>query len=242
MSDWPPKRASPDGDRIALDSEESGDLDEALQQAIEAVEAVAAGRPADEDADAERDPDPPETALEGSSGAEAADSEDTTIGLETQDTLRIELEEMRQRTTRTLADFDNYRKRIEREKQAQERYNGMEVLRGLLDIVDNLERALASDGPVDDLKTGVEMTLRQAEGLLRRHGVSRIDADGAAFDPSLHEAVSRLEQDGVSEPTVTAVLQSGYQMHERLLRPARVAVAVPPAEPVDVGHETEEEG
>ena len=162
--------------------------------------------------------------------AEAVGAEDTTAGIDTTETLRVELEELRQRSTRTLADFDNYRKRVEREKRSQELYNGMEVLRGLLDIVDNLERALASEGAVDDLKTGVEMTLRQTEVLLHRHGVRRIEADGAPFDPSLHEAVSRLEQDGLTEPEVTAVLQSGYQMHERLLRPVRVAVAVPAAE------------
>ncbi len=201
-------------DEYELEADDTQDLDDAMREALEAVErsedeleiaARAAGAGGDEEAGAE--PDGPEFAR-----------------------LQEELAELRDRSVRTLADFDNYRKRVEREKQAQQRYDGMEVLRGLLDIVDNLERALASDGPVDDLKAGVELTLRQAEDLLRRHGVSRIEADGEPFDPSLHEAVSRLEDDGVSEPRVTAVLQSGYQMHERLLRPVRVAVAVPATE------------
>lgn len=226
MSEWSPGRNdAPDPDRIALDSDDGSDLDEALQEAIEAVEAAEAA----EVVDAAHQP-APEVATGGDDAgtATAISSEDTTVGLETITSLRVEIEELRRRATRTLADFDNYRKRVEREKQAQERYNGMEVLRSLLDIVDNLERALESDGPVGDLKAGVEMTLRQAEGLLGRHGVSRIEADGALFDPSVHEAVSRLDEESVDEPTVTAVLQSGYQMHERLLRPARVAVAVPP--------------
>lgn len=213
MSDSPPKKADgTDSDRIDVDGEPGTDLDEVLREAVDAV--------------ATRTPETKEEGVTDEAGAE-----DTTVGIDTTETLRVELEELRQRSTRTLADFDNYRKRVEREKRSQELYSGMEVLRGLLDIVDNLERALASDGPVDDLKTGVEMTLRQTEGLLRRHGVRRIEADGAPFDPSLHEAVSRLEQEGLTEPQVTAVLQSGYQMHERLLRPVRVAVAVPAAEP-----------
>ena len=235
MNDWPPGREdSPDPDRIALDTEAGDDLDEALQEAVEAVEAVEAAG-----ADAPGTEKGIEVVDEESG---EIDGEATTLGLEATATLRVELEELRQRSTRTLADFDNYRKRIEREKRTQERYNGMEVLRALLDIVDNLERALASDGPVDDLKAGVELTLRQAEGLLHRHGVSRIEADGAIFDPSLHEAVSRLEQEGISDPQVTAVLQSGYQMHERLLRPARVAVAVPAAERAEIDPSGDEEG
>ena len=204
-----------EGERFALEGEDSGDVDEALREAVEAVERVLHDG---------AEPPEHETTELGVSGTEEigqVPGEVPTAGL------REELSELRERSTRTLADFDNYRKRVDRERQDQQRYNGMEVLRGLLDIVDNLERALASEGPVEDLKTGVELTLRQTRELLRRHHVSLIEADGAAFDPTVHEAVARHEEEDVCEPIVRTVLQSGYKMHDRLLRPARVAVAVP---------------
>lgn len=147
--------------------------------------------------------------------------------------LEREIEDLRDRSARTLADFDNYRKRAERERQEIRRYAFMEPLRDLLDVVDNLERAVAAPGSADDLKQGVEMTLRQLADVLRRHGVSRVEAEGRAFDPTVHEAVSRQESAEVEEPTVSAELQKGYTLHDRLVRPSRVVVAVPAEEGPD---------
>jgi len=142
--------------------------------------------------------------------------------------LRQEIADLRDRSMRTLADFDNYRKRAEKERAEMRRHAAAETVRDFLEVVDNLERALSAAGSADDLRTGVEMILRQIEDLLRRHGVERVAAEGEAFDPAVHEAVSRQEDPQVSEPRVVHVMQTGYRMHERLLRPARVVVAVPP--------------
>lgn len=145
-------------------------------------------------------------------------------------TLRREIADLRDRSVRTLADFDNYRKRSERERRDAVRYAAAAPLGDLLEVVDNLGRALAAGGTADDLKLGVEMTLRQLEDVLRRHGVESVPASGERFDPAHHEAVSRLEDPDVEAPTVVEELQRGYRLHDRLLRPARVVVAVPPDE------------
>ena len=94
-------------------------------------------------------------------------------------------------------------------------------------MVDNLERALESEGSAADLKLGVDMIRKQLETILSRHGVERVAALGEPFDPTVHEAVMRVEDAGVDEPRVRGELQSGYVLHDRLLRPAMVKVAVP---------------
>lgn len=142
--------------------------------------------------------------------------------------LRTELEEMRNQRMRTLADFDNFRKRAEREKGDIKRYALIEPLRELLPVIDNLERALQADGSVEDLKLGVEMTLTQLREMMRRRGLQQVPAAGHPFDPAVHDAVSRFEDETVSQPTVADELQSGYLLHDRLLRPAMVRVAMPP--------------
>jgi molecular chaperone GrpE len=141
--------------------------------------------------------------------------------------LEREIADLRDRSIRTLADFDNFRKRAERERADVRRYAVMEPMRELLEVVDNLERAAVAGGSADDLKQGVEMTLRQLQEVLRRHGVGAFDSLDRPFDPALHEAVSRQLSEAVSEPTVAEELQKGYRLHDRLLRPARVVVAVP---------------
>lgn len=155
-------------------------------------------------------------------------SGDTTSDVER---LEQEIADLRDRSIRTLADFDNYRKRAERERAELRRYAVAEAMRDLLEVVDNLERAAAAGGSADDLKQGVEMVLRQLLDVLRRHGAVPFESLGEPFDPALHEAVSRQESADASEPRVAAELQKGYRLHERLLRPARVVVAVPAEEP-----------
>ena len=162
-------------------------------------------------------------ALEAVEGVERAGS-DTSRDV---DRLEREIADLRDRSIRTLADFDNYRKRAERERQDMRRYALLEPMRELVEVVDNLERAAAAAGSADDLKQGVDMILRQLGDFLRRHGVVAIEAEGQPFDPAFHEAVSRQESDGIDEPVVAQELQKGYRLHERLVRPARVVVAVP---------------
>ncbi|HEX5760259.1 MAG TPA: nucleotide exchange factor GrpE [Thermoanaerobaculia bacterium] len=143
------------------------------------------------------------------------------------DDLRRENVELRERLLRALADFENQRKRTERERQEQRRYALFDAMRELVTVTDNLERAAEAGGSVEDLKAGVDLILKQMRELLRRHGVVAVEALGRPFDPAQHEAVTREEDAGVSSPTVTAELQRGYRMHDRLLRPAMVRVSVP---------------
>lgn len=173
--------------------------------------------------------------------AEAAASEEDRNAADTAELGRLqqELEDLRDRSLRTLADYENYRKRVERERTESRRYAGFEVLRELLDVVDNLERAVAAPGSVDELKQGVELILKQLHDLLRRSGVRPVPAVGEPFDPNMHEAVSRDQDATVDRPTVTAEHQPGFWMHERLLRPAVVSVAMPADEP-DAGPQPEE--
>lgn len=173
--------------------------------------------------------------------AEAAAPEEDRNAADAADLGRLqqELEDLRDRSLRTLADYENYRKRVERERTESRRYAGFEVLRELLEVVDNLERAVAAPGSVDELKQGVELILKQLHDLLRRAGVRPVPAVGEPFDPNMHEAVSRDQDATVDQPTVTAEHQPGFWMHERLLRPAVVSVAMPADEP-DAGPQPEE--
>jgi molecular chaperone GrpE len=141
--------------------------------------------------------------------------------------LQAEIADLRDRSIRTLADFENYRRRSERERDELKRYAQGDVLRDLLPVVDNLRRALAAGGTVDDLKTGVELTLRQFTELLKQRGVVEVPALGAPFDPSVHEAVARVDDETIEAPTVIDELQRGYTLHGKLLRPALVRVAMP---------------
>jgi molecular chaperone GrpE len=138
------------------------------------------------------------------------------------------LQAMREKYLRALADYDNYRKRVERERAETSRSATAEPLRAFLGVVDNLTRALGAGGSADDLRAGVQMILRQTEDLLKRFGVEAVPAVGEPFDPALHEAVVRFEDPGIDQPTVTEEFQRGYRYHGRLLRPAMVKVAVPP--------------
>lgn len=150
-----------------------------------------------------------------------------------------QLADLQERHLRLRADFDNFRKRMEREREETRRYALSEPLRDLLPVLDNLERAATAQGRLEDLQRGVEMIARQLAETLRRYGLTEVEAMGAPFDPQVHEAVMREESADVRVPTVVGEMQRGYRLHERLLRPAMVRVAVP-VEPVAAGDEEPE--
>jgi molecular chaperone GrpE len=204
-----------DTPEVSLDLDENEDLESAMRDAVAAVEEVERGAAGDAPAEAA-----------AASAAPAAESSDQEVAR-----LRREIADLRDRSTRTLADFDNFRKRSERERQESKKYALVEPLRDFLEIMDNLDLALAAAGSADDLKRGVEMIHRQMVDLLRRFGAQEVPALGQPFDPALHEAVSREEDPEVKAPTVTGEMRRGYRIHDRLLRPAMVKVSVPATEP-----------
>jgi molecular chaperone GrpE len=140
--------------------------------------------------------------------------------------LRQENEDLKNRYLRTLADFDNLRKRTEREKADFFRYATSAVLKDLLPILDNFDRALEHSVADDEFHKGVELIYKQLYDVLYKHGLRPIDEVGVHFDPNIHEAVMREEDATVPSHTVTMILQKGYFLHDRLLRPAMVKVAV----------------
>ena len=133
------------------------------------------------------------------------------------------------RLRRAAAEFDNLRKRAERERLESRWNTAAGPLREFLGVVDNLDRALQAEASADDLRAGVEMIRRQMADLLRRFGVEPVEGMDAPFDPNVHQAVAREESAEVEEPTVVQELQTGYMMESRLLRAAMVRVAVPAA-------------
>ncbi|MBW1711614.1 MAG: nucleotide exchange factor GrpE, partial [Deltaproteobacteria bacterium] len=129
---------------------------------------------------------------------------------------------------RLHAEVDNYRKRTQREMANFRRYAQESLIKDLLPQLDNLERAVEhgrQNDPDDPLLAGVEMTLKGFTEILGRFGVSRIEALGQKFDPSLHEAVMQKVDTDKEENTVLAETQTGYLLHDRLLRPAMVIVS-----------------
>jgi molecular chaperone GrpE len=135
-------------------------------------------------------------------------------------------EDFRDRYMRTLADFENFRKRSEREKADFQRYALGSVIRDLLPVLDNFDRALEHAEEGDEFHKGVSLIYKQLFDVLQRHGLKPITESGVRFDPNFHEAVIREEDPSVPSHTVTAILQKGYFLHDRLLRPAMVKVAV----------------
>ena len=144
-----------------------------------------------------------------------------------------ERDTLKEQLLRAVADFDNYRKRIERERRELSDYAATDVLLELLPIIDNFERALQAPASGDEpfkkadeaFKKGVELIHKQMLDLLRKRGVTLIDALGADFDPNVHQAVIHEPSDEHREGEVMQELQRGYKLGDRLLRPAMVKVA-----------------
>lgn len=142
------------------------------------------------------------------------------------ETVADDLRKLNDRYLRTLADFDNYRKRTERDKEDFRRYALTNILRDLLPILDNFDRALDHAEEGDEFHKGVLLIYKQLWDVLQKAGLTPINETGVHFNPNLHEAVMREDDSSVPSQTVTAVLQKGYFLHDRLLRPALVKVAV----------------
>ncbi|MGN6185483.1 MAG: nucleotide exchange factor GrpE [Thermoanaerobaculia bacterium] len=144
----------------------------------------------------------------------------------TDEALRAENQQLKDRVLRTLADFENFRKRTEREKADFFRYATGSLMKDLLPVLDNFDRALDHAAEGDEFHKGVLLIYKQLFDVLQKSGLKTIEDSNVPFDPNIHEAVVREESDAYPSHTVTAVLQKGYFLHDRLLRPALVKVAV----------------
>lgn len=141
------------------------------------------------------------------------------------ETLKAELTALNDRFLRTAAEYDNYRKRTEREKQASVAYGIMTAVEGLLPVFDVLEKAVAADCADAEYKKGVRLISDMYKTTLGLLGVEEIAAEGQPFDPAVHCAVSREAKEGIASEMVVTVLQRGYKLGDRIIRPAMVTVS-----------------
>ena len=165
---------------------------------------------------------------------DAEDLGSVTLTKHDYDQLKQDAEKSREywdRLLRMQADFENTRKRLEREKQEFIRFANEGLVYDLLNVVDDLERSLQlAQGKHEDFAAflkGTEMVLAHLYDLLKKQGLSSIEAKGKVFDPSYHEALPQVETDDLPENTITEELQKGYLLNERVIRTAKVKVAKP---------------
>lgn len=222
LADDRPEEESSEEQGLAIEA--SAELEEALREATEAVEAREA-HPAEAEA--------------ADSPAAAASPDKLTIELlsvELQDLKGVyeaklkEFDELSEQSLRLQAEFENFRRRSLKEKQESFKFGHQNLVKDLLSAVDNLERALEhgaqNAGPeVRGILDGVELVHREFLGALAKHGVKEVEAEGKLFDPADHEAMGQVPNTEVPPNTVLQVLQKGYVIHDRMLRPARVIIS-----------------
>lgn len=142
--------------------------------------------------------------------------------------MQQELEEANDMMLRLAAELDNYKKRVAKERESLFKYATQDIIQELLPILDNFERAIESANKskdCDSLLGGVRMIFKQMYDALERRGVSRINAVGEPFDPTIHEAVMQVASEKHPENVVVQELQRGYMLHDRVIRPSMVAVS-----------------
>ncbi len=161
----------------------------------------------------------PQDTIEDDGAAAAGDSP--------ADALQKERDDLYDRLLRKTAEFDNFRKRVDRDRKDMIEWAAADVINDVLAIADDFDRALAAPAPpeANAYKAGLELIQRQLAEMLKKRGVTTVDALGADFDPHLHQAVAYEEVAGAREGEVVDVMAKGYKLGERLLRPALVKVA-----------------
>ncbi len=159
---------------------------------------------------------------------EASDGPGPLPGADAAADAEARLRETEDRLLRTQAELENYRKRAQREFDEARRYREIDLLRDLLPVLDNVERALdaaAKTADVESLVSGFRMTAQQIEKLLLIHGCKPIETEGQPFDPTVHEAILQQPVAGTPPGTVVGVATKGYRLHDRVVRPAQVIVS-----------------
>jgi len=148
------------------------------------------------------------------------------------DRIRGELADAQERTLRVQAELENYRRRARREMEDERKYANLPLLRDLLPVVDNIQRAIQAaekSGEKGSLLDGIKLVAQTLETALARHQATKIDALHKPFDPAVHEAISQQPSADYPEHTVVFVAQDGYLLHDRVVRPAQVIVSTAPA-------------
>jgi molecular chaperone GrpE len=162
----------------------------------------------------------------GNAGREPSDEDPAAL-------LEAEVASLKDQLLRAMAESENVRRRAQRDREDSLKYAAAPVIKDLLGVADNLERALqsvpeeqmAENEPTKNLRLGVEMTLRELQSVFERHSIKTINPLGERLDPHLHEAMYEVEDPTKPAGTVVQIIQSGYRLHDRLLRPARVGIA-----------------
>jgi molecular chaperone GrpE len=160
-------------------------------------------------------------------------AEDGSLPSAIEEALRAELASQKEQLLRALAEVENVRRRLEREKQDATKFAVSAFAKAVLPVADNLERALqsapeearAANESLKNLCIGLEMTQNELKTAFERNGIKLVEAMGKKLDPNLHQAMFEVEDPSVTAGTVVQVIQQGYVLHERLLRPAMVGVA-----------------
>ena len=195
------------------------------REKIHAVDANASGEPKPSIVPDRNDPDPPDSVFELNDDTVAS------ISPEELQKLLAEKEELKNTLLRRQADFENYRKRVEKERH-QERHRGAEiVIEQILPVLDAIDRALDSPqgGAGEEYRKGFELVRRQLWDTLSKQGLTKIESVGKEFNPHLHHAIEMVETADYAEGIVIGELQPGFVFHDRVLRPAMVRVASEPA-------------
>ncbi len=139
--------------------------------------------------------------------------------------LKKELEAKNDLLLRTAAEFDNYKKRTDRERSGVAEFAKAGIIKQLLPILDNIDRAMCADRESQDYIKGIEMIVKQFSALAEKLNISEIASEGDAFDPTVHEAVMHIEDPELGENVIAEVLQKGYKLGDTVIRPAMVKVA-----------------
>ena len=173
---------------------------------------------------------------DGEVGAEESSGEANDIESLKEDAAcaRQEAADSHDRYLRVCAEFDNYKKRAQRQMDDHKKFSNTALIKDLLPVVDNLERALATSGGNQSttdacMAEGVEMTLSEIKNILAKYNVTPIESLGEPFDPNYHDAMMQAESEDYPENTVIQELQKGYMLHDRVIRPAMVVVSKGPS-------------
>lgn len=183
------------------------------------------------------DPEPTESA-DDTSQAEATDEVFAegvqTAANEGADDLRAEIAELNDKLLRSHAELENFRRRTQKEAAESIKYQAMPVIRDFLPGLDNLQRAIDATeqtGDTQSLVDGVKMVAKQFQDVLKAYSAESINPEGASFDPNLHEALTQAPSADHPPMTILQVVETGYRIHDRVIRPAKVIVSCAPPEP-----------